>query len=549
MTAERPVTPVFSIVTPVYDPPIEVLAETIQSAIDQTFDAWELILVDDCSPNPAVRDTLRRFAAQDPRVRVIERAENGHIVAASNDGIAAARGEFIALLDHDDLLVPEALEIVHRVVQKYEDLDYVYSDEDKIDAEGHHYQAFAKPAWSPERLRGQNYCCHFSVLRTSLVREVGGFREGYDGSQDHDIILRVSERARRVIHIPRVLYHWRVVPGSAAGDPTAKPYAVEAGRRAVQDQLKRLDLPGRVELGHGRGHYRIHHELVLNRLTSVVIAGDATRRLVWGEYRDLLTEAVRSARVHTGHEQLEFVIVHDETFDEADWARKARVEGALVRFVRCESSYRLSQRLNAGALASTGDRLVFLSQATEIRTSHWLEELVGPLEEETVGLTGPKTLWTDGQVASCGLARHPQGYVNVGKGVGHNQPGEFGMLWSNHEVSALGPACVAIRREDFLAVGGFGEQVHDSLIHLDLALKVRRQRLRAVAIVTCEIFHFEPPRRFVPIDGPGLGSLKARWGVKPADPYVRSYRGLRARQPAKGREELSGSAVRARVSR
>jgi glycosyltransferase involved in cell wall biosynthesis len=190
--------PLFSIVTPVYNPPIDVLKDTIESVFAQSYTDWEWILVDDRSTDPLVLSTLNEAARADTRVKVIARETNGHIVAASNDGVDAATGTFIALLDHDDLLTPDALKRNAQLISEHDDLDYVYSDEDKVDANGRFYDHFEKPPWSPERLRGQNYCCHFSVLRTDLVRSVGGFREGYDGSQDHDLILRVTEQASRV---------------------------------------------------------------------------------------------------------------------------------------------------------------------------------------------------------------------------------------------------------------------------------------------------------------------------------------------------------------
>ena len=228
--------PLFSIVTPVYEPPVNVLSDTIESVLAQDFEDWEWLLVDDCSPSAAVRELIREHAARDSRIKLIERETNGHIVAASNDGIAAATGEFIVLLDHDDLLVPEALKVNARQIERRPDVDYLYSDEDKVDDDGNFFGEFRKPAWSPERLRGQMYTSHLSVMRTEVVRRVGGFREGYDGSQDHDLALRVGEVARRVVHIPQVLYHWRSLPGSAAADINAKPYATIAGAKAVQSQ-------------------------------------------------------------------------------------------------------------------------------------------------------------------------------------------------------------------------------------------------------------------------------------------------------------------------
>jgi glycosyltransferase involved in cell wall biosynthesis len=239
----------FSVITPVYGPSLEVLRETIKSVRDQTFTDWELIMVDDRSPSEAVRELLRKVAEGDGRIRLVERAVNGGIVAASNDALAISSGAFIALLDHDDLLAPTALESMARAIAEHDNVDYMYSDEDKIDPDGNHCDLFHKPDWSPERLRHQMYTCHLSVLRSSVVREVGGFHEGFDGSQDHDLVLRVSERAREVVHVPEVLYHWRMVPCSAALAYDEKSYAWEAGKRAVQAHLDRLGIEATADLG------------------------------------------------------------------------------------------------------------------------------------------------------------------------------------------------------------------------------------------------------------------------------------------------------------
>ena len=208
-----------------------------------------------------MRAELRRLAAADPRVKLVERPVAGGIVAASNEGLAMATGEFVVLVDHDDRLDPRALELVDAALSGDDEIDYVYTDEDKLAADGTLRDTFYKPDWSPERLRSQNYCTHLSVLRRRIVEEVGGFREGFDGSQDHDLILRVTERARRVHHVPEVLYHWCITPGSAAGDsadaPAAKPHAQEAGRRAVAEHMARLGIAASVENLPTRGHYRV----------------------------------------------------------------------------------------------------------------------------------------------------------------------------------------------------------------------------------------------------------------------------------------------------
>ncbi len=202
--------PRFSIVTPVFDPPLEAFRSCASSVLAQTEHDWEWILIDDCSTNPKVREELRLLAASSAQVTVIERSSNGGIVAASNDGIARATGDFIVLLDHDDELTPDALHENSLVIDQHPTVDYLYSDEDKVNEAGVYYDTFSKPDWSPERLRGQNYCSHLSVLRTSLVREVGAFRPGFDGSQDYDLFLRVTEKARAIAHIPKVPYFFQL---------------------------------------------------------------------------------------------------------------------------------------------------------------------------------------------------------------------------------------------------------------------------------------------------------------------------------------------------
>ena len=253
--------PRFSIITPVHDPPLPLSRACLASITGQTFKDWELCLVDDGSKSAAVRSELRRLAAAEPRVKLVERPVAGGIVAASNEGLAMATGEFVVLVDHDDRLDRRALALVDDALSRDDEIDYVYTDEDKLAADGTLRDTFYKPDWSPERLRSQNYCTHLSVLRRRIVAEVGGFRDGFDGSQDHDLILRVTERARRVHHVPEVLYHWCITPGSAAGDsadaPAAKPHAQEAGRRAVAEHTARVGIAASVENLPTRGHYRV----------------------------------------------------------------------------------------------------------------------------------------------------------------------------------------------------------------------------------------------------------------------------------------------------
>ncbi len=399
--------PLFSIVTPVYDPPVDVLRDTVASVLAQDFDDWELILVDDCSPSPTVRTVLAELAASDSRIRVIERETNGHIVAASNDGVSAATGEFIALLDHDDLLVDVALARMAEAIEEHPEVDYLYSDEDKVDELGTFYDTFHKPAWSPERQRGQNYTSHLSVLRTEVVRRVGGFHEGYDGSQDHDLVLRVTEQAREVVHVPEVLYHWRSVPGSVASDVNAKPYAAIAGQQAVQHHLERLGIAAEVGQGPVPGLYSISRRLDPARRVSIVIPTRGSSGLVWGVWRVFVIEAVRSLLERTEHANLEVVVVYDEPTPDAVMAELENLLGdRLVPVLSTDEKFNFSRKMNLGFIHSTGDRIVLLNDDVEVRSDRWLEELVAPLDEPDVGMTGASCTSATTPSSTSGTATH-----------------------------------------------------------------------------------------------------------------------------------------------
>ncbi|WP_127480264.1 glycosyltransferase family 2 protein [Nocardioides pantholopis] len=517
-------TPVFSVITPVYDTPLGVLAETIESVLAQTFEDWELILVDDRSPDSAVRDVLRSYADKDPRIKVIERETNGHIVAASNDGVEAARGAFLVLLDHDDLLTADALERNAAVIVDHEDVDYIYSDEDKIDQDGRRFDPFLKPTWSPERLRSQMYTCHLSVLRTSLVREVGAFREGFDGSQDYDLVLRVTERARRVEHIPEILYHWRVVPGSAAGDANAKPYAHDAARRALQEHLDRVGIVGRVDFGPLPGLYRTTRRLDPDLRVSLVIATMGQTGLIWGARRHFVVDAVRSMLEHTEHENLEVIVVYDPPTPEAVLVELREIAGERLVLVPFSRPFVHGEKMNIGVLHSTGDRIVLLNDDIEIISDRWLEELVAPLDEPDVGMTGAKLYFSNSTVQHAGHAYAYGHYFHPfyrSPRSGHDVPAP---LLINREVSGVTAACSAMRRETYFEVGGFTEQLPTHFNDVDLCYKVRSTGRRIVWMANVELYHFESVSRGRdPVPAAEWRWCLARWGKPGADPYLPTH--------------------------
>lgn len=513
--------PLFSVITPVYNPPIDVLREMIASVRAQTFVDWELILIDDCSPDPRVLGTLRESAASDSRIRVIERETNGHIVAASNDGVNAARGEFMVLLDHDDLLVEEALERVSERLATDPEIDYVYSDEDKVDAEGDFYDLFMKPDWSPERLRGQMYTCHLSTLRSELVREVGGFHEGFDGSQDHDLVLRVTERARAVAHIPEVLYHWRVVPGSAAGDPDAKPYAWIAGRKAVQEQLNRLGVDATVEFSAVPGTYTLVRRLANPaEKISIIIPTRGGSGMVWGEKRCFVVEAVRSVLNKCPDRNLEFVVVYDTSTPASVMAELKDLLGRRLIAVPFEGEFNFSEKCNRGYLHATGERLIFLNDDIEALSEQFLDQLVAPLDDPTVGMTGAHLFFEDGTLQHGGHSYYGEHLRHVLLGAAANDPGPYAALCVNREASGLTAACIGMRREVFQEVGGFSESLPVNFNDVDLSRKVGSAGYRMLWIANARLYHFESQTRVPVVHKSETEFVWSRWSFPEEDPYM-----------------------------
>lgn len=498
--------PLFSVVVPVHDPPLGLLRACLASIRNQTWTDWELVLVDDGSRDPAVRAELAAACATDRRVSVHTREQAGGIVAASNDGLAAARGEFVVLVDHDDRIEPHALAAVADAIAAEPDADYVYTDEDKIDPAGQVYDTFLKPDWSPERLRAQNYCTHLSVLRRSLVAEVGGFREGFDGSQDHDLILRVTERARRILHVPQVLYHWCVTPGSAAGDPHAKPYAREAGRRAVADHMARLGLAATVEHLATPGHFRVRRPPV-DASASIVMVTVGTTRPVWGVERVLVLQAVRSVLDVTAHDGLEIIVVLDPRTPEAVRGELATLP---VTLIEADGAFNFSRWTNLGVAASSGEYVVLLNDDVLVEQPDWLDVMLGFFAEPDVGVVGARLLYADGTLQHGGILLNEQP-LHIFHGFAGDDPGPFGLLEIDREVSSVTGACLATPRALWDELGGLPEEFAVAFNDLDYCLRVRRTGRRVIWAAHATLYHFESQTRRPDADQHEIDLLYERW--------------------------------------
>jgi len=478
--------------------------------LNQSFEDWEWCLVDDAGSNSTMTVVLEELAASDRRIKLNKRPTNGGIIKASNDALTMTSGEFIVLLDHDDELHVEALTSISLIVQKDPAVDYLYTDEDKVDESGIHYDTFLKPDWSPERLRSQNYCCHLSVLRRSLVQQVGGFREGYEGSQDYDLILRVTEKARKIVHIPEVLYHWIAVEGSTAQDNGQKPYAFDAAKRAVQDHLQRCDIDGTVE-DAGHGYLKTVRSPSFEPLVSLVIPTRGTTKLVRGISESLVTRFVRSINELSTYKNIEIVIV-------ADLQTPQNVVDTLntqpkVRVVSYSKPFNFSDKCNIGVLHSTGDVIVLLNDDMEVISPDWLETLVGHALESDVGIVGPMLLLEDGRIQSAGHSNTPSPH-NFRNGHSSRDPGEFGILAIARECSGLTGAAMAMRREIYFEAGGMSTVFGNCFNDVDFCYKVLDLGYRIIWTPHAELFHFESVTRDPQVSNVELDLLMQRWGRK-----------------------------------
>ncbi|MGD9735445.1 MAG: glycosyltransferase [Solirubrobacterales bacterium] len=506
--------PRFTVLTPVFEPPAPVLEAMLRSVRRQSFGDWEHVLVDDCSQQPHVREILERAQRRDPRVRVLFRAENGGIVAASNDALAIAEGEFLALLDNDDALHPDALALVDEAISDHADVDYVYTDEDKIDEAGHHGAPFFKPDWSPERMRTQMYTCHLSVLRRELVEEVGGFDPEFEGSQDWDLVLRVTELARAVLHVPRVLYHWRTLETSAAGGgEEAKPWAFEAGTRAVQAHCERIGFPAEVSRDESwPGVYHLEPRLEREPAVSIVIPTAGMTREVRYERVVLVEHCVRSIVESSTYSNYEIVCVVDSGADPRTLASLEEIGGDRLRSVDFDEPFNFSAKINRGAVHSEGEQLLLLNDDVEILTPNWIERMVMYAERPGVGAVGARLISEDGRLQHAGILFENVGYPGH---IYHGFAGDFNGYSNNVLVAqnylAVTAACLMTPRADFERIGGFSTTFPMNYNDMDYCLKLHADGQRIVYDPDTVLHHFESSSRSTEVEDWEKDQLRARW--------------------------------------
>ena len=485
--------PKISIAMPVYNVEEKWLRLCIDSILNQVYTNWELCMADDASTDPNVKKILTEYQQLDERIRVVFREQNGHISEATNSALAIATGEFVALLDNDDELAINAFYEVVKVLNENPELDLIYSDEDKIDMDGNRSDPAFKPDWSPDLLLGTNYISHLGVYRRSILEEIGGFRKGYEGSQDYDLVLRFTEKTtkERIKHIPKVLYYWRMLPTSTAVDQGSKGYAFEAGLRAVQDALVRRGMNGHATHGAANGLYDVYYDIESEKLVSIIIPTK-------NGYKDV-QRCVSSIIEKTTYQNYEIIMADNGSTDPKMHELYAEFEQQLPGRFFVESidiPFNFSTINNRAAKKAHGEYLLFLNNDTEVITENWLTLMVSFAQQERIGCVGAKLLYPNNTVQHAGVILGLGGVAGHGHyGYPHGDLGYFGRLAINVNYSAVTAACLLMKKADFDAVGGFEEAFTVAFNDVDLCLKVQALGRDNVWLHEAELYHFESQTR------------------------------------------------------
>ncbi len=484
--------PLISVLLPVFNTDPRWLERALASVRAQAYPRWELCIADDASTEPRIRPILEAAAALDLRIRLCLRERNGHICEATNSALELATGELCVLFDHDDELRPHSLLMVAEEFAAHPDAELVYSDEDKIDELGRRFDPHFKPDWNPDLLSSQNYVCHLAAFRTATLRALGGMRPGFEGSQDWDLFLRLSERvsADSIRHIPRILYHWRAVPGSTAVGADQKDYAARAAERALTEHYARTGVRATLEQTAG-GHWRARLALPLTRpLVSILIASHNAA--------DLVRLCIASLVARTDYAPFEIVLVDNRSdapdalalFDELE-------RNGIVRLLRYPHPFNYSAINNFAAREARGEILCLLNNDIEIRDGGWLTEMVSHAVRPEIGAVGTRLLFPDLTVQHAGVI------VGLGGVAGHgfkrfhrNEPGHQFRPHLVHNLSAVTAACLVIRRKVYEEVGGLDEVALPVAFNdVDFCLRVQARGYRNLYTPFAEIIHHESATR------------------------------------------------------
>lgn len=490
---KNPVT--ISIAVPLYRTPEPYLRQMIQSVLDQTYPFWELCLADGSPREEDLSEILAEYASADARIRVRRLEKNEGIAANTNEAVKMAQGAYIGLLDHDDVLAPDALYEVASAIEAGEKTgrkspELLYTDEDKVSADlKEHFQPNLKPDFSPDLLRSNNYICHFLTVSRKLLDRVGGLDAAYDGAQDYDFILRCTEEAEGICHIPKILYHWRTHAQSTADNPISKQYAYDAGRRAIEAHLRRCGLDGEVSQKKDFGFYRVRYKVEGSPLISIIIPNK--------DEKETLKKCINSILEKSSYRNFEIIIVENNSKTKEIFEYYKEIDGRNgIHVVYWDSSFNYSAINNFGIRHAKGEYLLCLNNDMEVISSDWMEELLGHCQRPGTGIVGARLYYPDDTIQHAGIIVGLGGVAgNVFTGLKRGHTGYMHRESLQQDLSAVTAACILVRREAYEAAGGFEEKLAVAFNDVDFCLKVRDRGYLVVYDPYVELYHYESKSR------------------------------------------------------
>ena len=483
------INPKISIIIPMYNTPEKFFEELVDELIEQTYPNWELCLADG---SPEKNEKLEKIYKKDKRIKYQFIGKNKGISGNTNAALELATGDFIALLDHDDLLPKFSLYEIVKCINKNPDVDFIYTDEDKFEElGGKRYDPYFKSDFAPDTLRANNFICHFSIFKKELMKELGGFRSEFDGAQDYDIILRMSEKAKKIIHIPKILYHWRVhALSTAKSGGTAKPYAYEAGIKAVQAHIDRIGLKGEVVSGNTLGTYKVNYEIKGNPKVSIIIPNK--------DYVSTLKVCLKSIAKLTTYENYEVIVVENNSEEQKTFDYYDEINGKdKVKVVKYpEKGFNYSKIINYGVANSDGEYIIQLNNDTELITPNWIEEMLGFAQREDVGAVGAELFYPDKSIQHAGIIIGIGGVAgHVFRNIPHGMHGYFSKDAMIQNMSAVTAACIMAPRKMYEAVGNMDEKFEVAFNDVDFCLKIREQGKLIVYNPYVQFIHYESKSR------------------------------------------------------
>lgn len=513
--------PKISIVVPTYNTPEKFLRAMIESVVNQSYDNWELCVADGASSLEETIKTLKEYEKKYDNIKVSFLDKNYNISQNTNEALKLVTGEYIGLFDHDDLLTPDALYEVVKVLNEDRNIDFIYSDEDKTDEnESEYFDPNFKPDWSPDTLMSYNYITHFTVFKKTLLDEVGNFNSEYDGSQDYDMFLRLTEKAKKIYHIPKILYHWRVHKNSTASGISAKKYCIDAAKKALEKKLERNKIEGKVKNGLFPSSYKVEYKIIGNPKVSIIIPNKDEVKT--------LKKCISSIEKKSTYKNYEIIVVENNSTDEKIFDYYNEIsKNEKIKVVKWTEEFNYSAINNFAVKQSSGEYIVLLNNDIEIISKSWIEEMLMHAQRIGIGCVGAKLYYPDDTVQHAGVI------IGIGSVAGHShkyfnryEDGFVGRLKIVQNLSAVTAACLMIKKSIFNEVGGLDESFQVAFNDIDFCMKVRQKGYLNIFTPYAEMYHYESksrgledtPEKVKRFNGE-IKRFEEKWGLWQRDPY------------------------------